>query len=168
MPISSSDIQFRLSGGAGNSNVNASLGGAISSTAITDNTLNNLWDNVSGDESSAGDTEYRCIYVRNGHATLTLFSASIWITSNTASTSDTIELGLGSSAINGTEQTVADESTAPSSVSFSTPAAKGSMSIGDLTAGQHKAVWIKRIVSSSAAAYDSNTYTIKVEGDTGA
>jgi hypothetical protein len=57
MPIVASDIHFRLSGGAGNSNVNASLGGAMSSTSITDNTQQNLFDDISGAESAAGEDE---------------------------------------------------------------------------------------------------------------
>jgi hypothetical protein len=48
VPIVAADIHLRLSGGAANTNANASLGGAKSSTSIVDNVLNNLWDNVTG------------------------------------------------------------------------------------------------------------------------
>lgn len=53
MAITATDIQFRLSGGSGNTDVNASLGGAKSSTQITSASLHNLFDQVSGDESAA-------------------------------------------------------------------------------------------------------------------
>lgn len=168
MPIISTDIQYRLSGGAGNTDVNASLGGVKSSTSVGTG-LHNLFDVVSSAEASSGDTEYRCVYVHNNHGTLTMQSAKIWIVTNTPSTDTSIEIALGSSAVNGTEQTIADETTAPTGVTFSAPASEGAaLSIGDIPAGQHKAVWIKRIVNAGAAAYNDDQATIRVKCDTGA
>ena len=169
MPIASTDIDFHLSGGASNSDPDASLGGVISSTQITDATIENLFDNVSGAEAAAGDTEYRCFYVKNNHGSLTLQGAGIWIETNTPSSDTSAEIGLGSSAVDGTEQTVADETTAPTSVTFSSAAGSGNaLTIGDIPAGEHKAVWVKRVVSSSAAAHNSDSVVIKVQGDTAA
>ncbi len=169
MAITATDIVFRLSGGSGNSDVNASLGGAISSTAITSASIANLFDNVSGAESAAGDTEYRCFYVRNSHGTLTLQGASIYIGSNTPSTDSAVEISLGTSAVNGTEQTIANETTAPTGTSFSSAAGSGSaLSIGDIPAGHHKAIWVKRIISAAGAAYNADAVTITVTGDTAA
>lgn len=168
MPITSSDIKFKLSGGATNTDGNASLGGAIS---INDapTTLNGLFDRVSAAESASGDTEYRCIYVKNNHPSLTLYAARIWISANTPSPDTTIEIGLGTSAIGGVEQTVANEDTAPTGVTFSAPSNYDTaLSIGDIPAGQHKAIWIKRIVNPNAAAYSGDSFTITVRGETAA
>jgi len=166
MPIAETDIHQRLSGGANNTDPNASLGGAKSSTSITDNTLHNLFDIVASSESSAGDTEYRCFYVHNNHGTLTLQSAKIWIDTNTPA-GDSVEIGLGTSAIGGTEQTIANENTAPTGVTFSTAAGEGNaLSIGDIPAGSHKAIWIKRIVPASTSSYSDNFYILKIKGDT--
>lgn len=168
MPIISTDIQYRLSGGAGNTDINASLGGVKSSTSVGTG-LHNLFDVVSSAEASSGDTEYRCVYVHNNHGTLTMQSAKIWIVTNTPSTDTSIEIALGSSAVNGTEQTIANENTAPTGVTFSAPASEGaSLSIGDIPAGQHKAVWIKRIVNAGAGAYNDDSATIRVKCDTAA
>ena len=168
MAIISTDIVYRLSGGSGNTDPNASLGGVKSSTAIGAG-LHNLFDVVSSAESSAGDTEYRCFYVHNAHATLTMQNSVIWIQSNTTSADTTIEIGLGSSAVNGTEQTVANESTAPTGVTFSAPSNQGAaLSIGDIPPGEHKAVWVKRIVNASASAYNNDSATIRVQCDTSA
>ena len=168
MPIISTDIIYRLSGGAANSDPNASLGGAKSSTAVGAG-LHNLFDIVSSAESSSGDTEYRCVYVHNNHGSLTMQNSVVWVSSNTPSTDTTIEIGVGTAAINGTEQTVANESTAPAGVSFSAPSTFGTaLSLGNIPAGQHKAVWIKRIVNAAAAAYNSDTATITVQCDTAA
>jgi hypothetical protein len=169
MPITSTDLKFHLSGGAANSDPNAALGGAISTTQIVDATVANLFDNVGSAESAAGDTEYRCFYVKNTHATLTLQAAKVYIQTNTPSADTSAEIGLGTSAVNGTEQTVANESTAPSAVTFSSAAGSGNaLSIGNIPAGQHKAIWLKRIVNAAAAAYNSDSVIIRVEGDTAA
>ena len=168
MPIISTDIQYRLSGGSGNTDVNASLGGVKSSTSVGTG-LHNLFDVVSSAEASSGDTEYRCVYIHNNHGTLTMQSAKIWIVTNTPSTDTSIEIALGSSAVNGTEQTIANENTSPTGVTFSTPSSLGTaLSIGDIPAGQHKAVWIKRIVNAGAAAYNDDSATIRTQCDTAA
>ena len=168
MPIISTDIVYRLSGGASNTDVNASLGGAKSSTSVGTG-LHNLFDVVGSAEAAAGDTEYRCVYVHNNHGTLTMQSAKIWISSNTPSTDTTVEIALGSSAVNGTETSVANENTAPSGPTFSAPASEGAaLSIGDIPAGEHKAVWIKRIVNAGAAAYNSDGCTLTTKCDTAA
>jgi hypothetical protein len=167
MAIVAGDIDFRLSGGAGNSDVNASLGGAKSSTEVATNVAANLFDHVSGTESAAGDTEYRCIYYHNAHGSLTAQSAKVYITSNTTSTGDALAIGVGTAAINGTEQTIANESAAPSAVSFSAPAdyATG-LALGNIPAGQHIAIWVRRIVDAGAGAKTDNVATIEVGVDT--
>jgi hypothetical protein len=43
----------------------------------------------------------------------------VWISSNTPASDTQIAIGVGTAAVNGTEQTVANESTAPSGVTFS-------------------------------------------------
>lgn len=171
MPILSTDIKFILSGGTANTDPNAALGGARSTQAggiFTNDLLNNVWDNVSGDDATAGDTEYRCIYVDNQNATLTLTAPVIWIESNTPNAKTTIEIGLGSSAVDGTEQgPLANENTAPAGVTFLAPSSKASgIALSTLTANQHRALWIKRIVTAGATALNNDGYTLKVEGET--
>lgn len=161
MAITATDLEFRQSGGA-------NLGGAISGTPVS-GSLNALFDYVNSTEAAAGDTEYRCIYVRNSHATLKMYSAKIWIDTNTPAPGTSVQIGLGTSAINGTEQTIANESTAPAGVSFADAANEGAaLAIGDIPAGQHKAVWIKRTVSASAAAYNNDGMSLSFKGDSGA
>jgi len=93
----------------------------------------------------------------------------IYISSNTTSADDTWTIGLGTSAINGTETAVADENTAPASVTFSAPTDyAGGLASADIPAGQHRSVWYKRVVSAGAAAIDSNSISLKVDCDTSA
>ena len=162
MAILTTDIVYRLSGGAANAVPAVSLGGAKSSTVMgTD-----LLDGVSSAEALAGDTEYRCFYIHNAHATLTMESAVAWIQANTPSGDTTLEIGLGTSAVNATEQTVADEQTAPSGVTFSAAGTEGAaIALGNIPPGQHRAVWVKRIVNAAAAA-SNDTANLRVKCDT--
>jgi hypothetical protein len=182
MPISSSDILFKLStksGSAGNStaqgNVNNSLGKYISTTQITDATLNNLFDNISGDENAASTVDYRCIFIHNAHATLTLLSPVVWLSAEVAggasiaiAIDDIAASAIGSASAQADE--IANETTAPGAGvgTFSSPTSKGAgLSLADLPAGQCRAIWIKR-TAANTAALDSDGVTIRVEGDTAA
>lgn len=169
MPIISTDLKIRYSGGAGNSSQAASLGGVKSSTEITDNSLNNIFSDSGGSESLAGSTKYRCVYIHNAHGTLTADNAKVYIGTNSSSTDTTWEIGVGTAAINGTEQTIADEDTAPSGVTFSSPTTYAAgLALGNIPAGQHKAVWYKRITTGPAAADNNDQTSIKYDCDTGA
>lgn len=169
MVISSAEIVFRLSGGASNSVPNNSLGGVKSSTALVDNTINNLYADVLGPESVAGSVKYRVIYFHNGNASLTAQNSRVYITSNTPSTDTTFDIGVGSAAINGTEQTIANEDTAPTSVTFSAPTTySAGLALGDIPAGQHKAIWFRRTVTAGAAAFNNDAVTFEVGVDSAA
>ncbi|MBN4063472.1 hypothetical protein JYT79_01690 [Cardiobacterium sp. AH-315-I02] len=169
MPIIAADITFQLSGGGVNADPSAALGGAISSTAIVDAALHNLFDVVSGDESFSGDAEYRCLYVKNTHATLTYQNAKIWVETETTSADSDELIGLGSSAVNGLEQTVVDESTAPTGVAFTQSNLEaGALAIGDIPAGHHKAVWMRRDITAGAAAVNNDSSVLRVKGETAA
>lgn len=169
MAIVSTDLLFYHSGGAGNSDPDASLGGIISTTQITDASDNNLFDDVTGDEASSGDTEYRGFYLFNNHATITLQNSVIWFSSNTTSADDTLNMALAGEGVNATMETIANESTAPSGESFSAPASKGAgLSVGDVPAQQRYGIWLERVVDASASAVNGNSATIQWEGDTAA
>lgn len=179
MAIQSSDILFKLSvktGSAGNSTAgttDGSLGKYISTTQITDATLHNLFDVITGDENAASDVEYRCFFVHNSHATLTLLSPVVWLSSETAggastaiAVDSTAASAIGSASAQALE--VPDESTAPSGPSFSAPTSKGAgLALSDIPAGQCKAIWVRRTAANSAAI-DTDGVVIRVEGDTAA
>ena len=160
MAILSAEIAFRLSGGSGNSDPTLSLGGAKSSTAVTGSTL---FDVVTGAESDAGDTEYRCIYVHNADPSLTMYDAKVWLSAESAAYH---AIALGGEGLNGTAETVADEDTAPVGESFSSPANEGAaLSLGDIPAGQHYPLWVRRTIPAATAAA-SVTFTLRVKCDT--
>ncbi len=55
------DLIFTLTGGASNSDPDASLGGVGSSQELSGTPLNNLFDNVEPDEATSGEqVQHRC------------------------------------------------------------------------------------------------------------
>jgi len=178
MPIVSTDLKIRLSvpsasagGASAQADPNASLGKWCSTTEVVDATLNNLWDDVSGDENAAEESEYRCIFVHNAHATLTGLNGVVWISAEEAGGAD---CGVGLDTTSASAYTaeveqalvVANEDTAPTGVSFSAPTSKATgLSVGDLTAGYVKGVWVKRTTTNSTALNDDGV-TIKYECET--
>ena len=168
MPIVAADIQSRYSGGAGNASAAASLGGAESATAFASGVANNLWDDVSGAESAAGDIEYRGFFWHNGHATLALQSAVTWIDALTTAGDTEFDIGLDPAANGAAMAVIANESTAPAGVTFTRPTSNAAgLSIGNIAAGSYKGVWVRRTVTAGAvAAADSGS--IRIEGDTAA
>ena len=162
MPIISTDIKYRLSGGAANADPMLSLGGFKSSVDMAAT----IFDGVASEDAAAGDIEYRCVYIHNAHATLAMLAPKIWIEANTPSASTTVAIGLGTSAVNATEQTVANENAAPSGVSFSEPTNfAGGVPLIDIPAGQSRAVWIKRTVTAGATVA-ADSFTLRTQCDT--
>jgi hypothetical protein len=163
MSITSTDISLHLSGGAANATAAASLGGVKSSTAPP----SGVFDNVSSTEATAGSVEFRCLYAQNDHATLTLTGAKAWLPANTPSPGTVVEIGVGTSAINATEQSVANETTAPAGVTFAAALTLATaVTLGDLAPGQSRAIWLRRTVSAGAAAIAADTFSVRVTGDT--
>lgn len=167
MPITNTNLKYYLSGGAGNSDQNASLGGARSTGTTATSAL---FDAVSGAESSAGDTEYRCVYFRNEDADADgLIDPVLWVQANTPSADTTMAIGLDPAGKNGTATTIATENDAPAGVSFTTPVTKGTgLALPSAPYAQNDfiAFWVRRTVSAAASATASDTATFRVEGDT--
>ncbi len=174
MPIVAGDIHHRHSGGAGNSDPNASLGGVKSSTQITDATVENLFANVTGAQAAAGVTHYRCYYIHNNHGSLTLESAKTWIETQTPSTDTVIAMGLdpagvGNGSTTGVATTIANEDTAPAGVTFSEPSNEATgLVIGNIPTQQSIGNWLRRTVTAGASAFNNDSAVLRTRGDTAA
>lgn len=168
MSVLSTDIDVFLSGGAANTDPNAALGGAISTTEVVDGGLHNVFDAVSASESAAGDVEYRALYVKNSSATNTLAAARIFISAGDAL--QDIALALADEAVSTTIETIADESTAPVGPVFSRPTDyAGGLQLNSstgLAVGEYKGVWLRRTIAASTAAQAAYAFSLTVQGDT--
>lgn len=180
MAITASDILLKLSvktGSAGNSTAGTpagSLGKYISTTQISGTPLNNLFDDISGDENAASNVEYRCIFVHNSHATLTWQGVVAWTSGAVSGGADAAiavdniaASAIGSASAQAAE--ITDEDTAPSGVgAFSAPTTKGTgLSLGNIGPGQCRALWVRRTATNSAAI-NNDGFTIELAGDTAA
>lgn len=178
MAIVAGDILYKLStkvGAAGDSTAqadpNQSLGKYISTTQITDATLDNLFDDVTGDENVALTVDYRCYFVHNNHATLSWTGVKAWLSAEVAGGAS-VAIGLdpagvtakGSAAAQAAS--IATELDAPAGVTFTAPTTKGTgLSIGTIPAGSVAAIWVRRTAANSAAL-NNDGVTIRCEGDT--
>jgi hypothetical protein len=180
MAIVAADILYKYSVAAAAGNTTAgtaagSLGDQISTTQITDATLDNLFDVITGDENAASDVEYRCFFVHNAHATLTWENVVVWLSAEVAGgAAAAIALdNIAASAIGSASAqaaAVANENTSPGAGAgaFSSPTTKGTgLAIGNLAPGQCKAIWVRRTAANSAAV-NNDGVTIRCEGDTAA
>lgn len=134
----------------------ANLPGSDASDTVTVAQLaNNLWDDVSRTEAVYGDTEYRCVYIYNRFSS-TIFDARVWVEKQPDG-NDELDVGLdpagiGDGSSTGVAQTVGDEDTAPSNVTFSRPIDySAGVLIGDLDPGQSQAVWLRRTVPTGTS-----------------
>jgi len=152
--IAESEVVWYLSGGAGNTSPAASLGGARSSTIISDRAFSGLFGDVSAAQRLAGIVRYRCFYVRvetaNPYGLLAPVRA--WIAEQ-PSGDDAIAVGLDSAGKNGTATTIPDETTAPAGVSFSAPASdEAGIELPDAPylSGDYHAIWVRDSVPADA------------------
>lgn len=172
MAVIASDLKFYLSGGSSNTDPDASLGGEISASVITSDTLNNLFDNVTPAELLAGSIEYRCLYLKNTNATDSISDVAIWVESQTSSEDTSIDIQLDDAGISDGTSPAAiipspeDETTDPGvdfDVSPLPTDYDTGLLIGTLDAGDCIAVWVRRTVTAGGVAA-SDTCTLKVQG----
>lgn len=172
MPVAASDIKLFLSGGQANTDKNASYGGQISTTEFVETPVEaNLFANVEDPEADTGSVKYRCIYVKNDHATDTLNDPVVYIPENTNSPDTTVAIGLdaagvGDGVTTGVAATPSGDDVSPAGVSFSSPSDPGTGLVIGATLGPQEviAVWIRRIVNIGAGAVTLDSARIAVRG----
>lgn len=179
MAITSTDIVLRYSvvtGAAGDSTAGTAAGslGKYASTTAVATGANGLFDDISGAENAASTVDYRCIFVLNNHATLTMQNAVVYLSAEVAGGAsvalavDNIAASAKGSASAQAAQ-IANETTAPTGVgAFSSPTTVATgLALGNITPGQVRGVWVRRTAANSAAL-DADGVTIGVGCDTAA
>lgn len=151
------DIKFYYTGTGTTAWPNSSLGGTQSSNEITD-MQHCLFDWVTTEEATAGDTEYRAIDIKNDSPTDNIQSAVVWL--NNQASYSTMSIAHDGTAT----QSVATESTAPSGLTWSTGTTRSTgVSLGNMGVGTKKRLWFKREIPAGATKGTDNV-TIRVEG----
>lgn len=167
MAILTAELKLYHSHGGSNANIALDIDGDISSAELTDNTLNNLFPDVSGDQSAAGLISYRKCFFKNTNATLSGTATKLWILSQTTASGDAITIGKDPAGLNAAGADIANELAVPAGVSFVTAVDKANgLDLGTVTAGGRWAIWVKRTVDAGAGAADADSYQLKAECDT--
>ena len=171
MPIDGdTDFKYFLSGGSGNTNVNLSFAGDASTTEVVTNTLHNLFDKVTGVQSRDGYTDYRKIWFKNNHGSLTAQTAKAAIMNNSVETNVHFQIGVGSVKTTGTGGVnPADEVSAPGGITFDDADGEanglGVGGDGNIDASEWLDIYIKRTITAGQTAKDNDTASLKVFAD---
>jgi hypothetical protein len=168
--------KYSVVAAAGNttaSSAAAALGDQISTTAWAGGSLNDLFDDISGAENAASTVDYRCIFIHNANASNPMLSAVAYLSTEVAGGAS-IAIGVDPAAASAiaaaTAQaaTIANETTAPAGVVFTSPTTAGTgIALGSIPVGQCRAIWIRRTAANSAAL-NNDGVTIAVQCDTAA
>ena len=173
MAIAATDIKMWLTGvevvDDPQPDPNASLGGNRSLTEWVNATKNGLFDAITAAEGLNGENEYRSIIIQNKHATLTLMNARVWIElqpDGGRATEESIQIATEAVVTNAI-QTIINENTAPTAVSFSAPTdyATG-LDLGDIVPDGEIGLWFKRVVPADVEAILNAGFGIRIQGKT--
>ena len=148
-------------------NAAGNLGGAISAAKaeVSNNIPAAFWSNISSTRAASGGTRYRCFYFYNSHDSIYAQNPIVYVSQQTESPADEVSIALGSSGVNGTEQTIADEYTAPTGVNFiaGTTRTTGLVLDTPIPPLGWFAVWVADIIKANAESYAFNKYKIRLE-----
>ena len=179
MAITSTDILLKYSNSAATTGNTTDaynhLGGYMSKTNVASNSLNNLFSDITGAQNTASQTDYRCIFVFNNHATLTLYNTIAYISAEVAGAT-TILLAVDNIAAtwnaltNSRQASVTANTTsipnATPALIFSSPTtADTAIVLGDLLPGYCRALWVQRKAGNTTAK-NSDGFVLRVSGDT--
>jgi hypothetical protein len=102
--------------------------------------------NLTSAERAAGKTSYRALML-SAHGDYDVTSIAIWFPSSGQST---WSVGAETPDSNGNLQTIPNETTAPSGVSWTTPVSEsGALTIATLAKGETLGLWIRRVFPAS-------------------
>lgn len=168
MPLTNTDVRAYLSiktGAAGNStaqgDANLSLGKYISTTAAP-GTLNALFDSITPARNGASEVDYRCVFVRNLHATLTATNYKVWLEGGDPAGGPTLAIAVDTTAASPIGQAgsqaleIATDTTAPAGLTWVTPTSDGAgLAMGNIPAGQCRAFWVRCSATNSLAVTET-------------
>jgi hypothetical protein len=173
MTVSAANLRLYLSGGSSNADPALSLGGARSTHALSASALNNLFDDVTGSQASAGHVEYRCLYFVNEDTdAVGLITPVLWVDAPNISgvaTGELIAYAVDLAGKNAVADTIADTDTAPSpTVTWVTGTTKGAglaLPSGPYAEDDEVAIWLRRTTPSSQGVSAGTEFTVHVEGE---
>lgn len=163
MPITSAELKQVYSiktGSAGNSTAQGSPAlslGKYVSTTVWPGAAHDLFQAMAADENAAGTVRYRCVFVRNTHATLTATDVRVYLPNGDPAGGATVAIALDTTAVSAIGAAaaqaleVANDTTAPAGLTWVTPTTYAAgIVLGNLAPNQCRAYWIRRTATNSA------------------
>lgn len=163
------NLKFSVAAAAGNTTAGSgatSLGDQVSTTQLTSGAAADFFDNISAAEASAGRVEYRGGFVCNDHATDSAVNVTLAVLSQVA-LGASFDIGWDAAGVtvkglaSAQMQTIANETTAPTSVTFSA----GPLSAVTIPAGSVAGFWVRRTVTASTAAITTDGGVLRISGE---
>lgn len=151
-----SSLELHLTGGVDNADPDASLGGVMSTTQLSETPLNSLFDDIEPNEARDGDTEYRALDLYNA-GNDDAVSITAWLPTDSASPDTAITVGLDP-----TTDSVANENTAPIDVIFVAPTALDPLIISDIAALGAQRIWFKRVCGALALNHKQDGFPLLI------
>lgn len=147
-----SNLQYHLTGGASNSDPNASLGGVGSSVIVNSTALNNLFANVTPpDIATSNYVTYRAIDLKNDGDDVAKHIEFFF--EDTTNTESRVDFWYDSAGT----QSIPDEETEPVGATWTQPDTDNRYSFADLPAGSAYRLWIRRTVDQDAGNLNEDT-----------
>lgn len=146
----------------------SSLGGAIDlGSEVVSFTLNNIFDRTDETQANSGITKFRCIYVKNEHATESILNPLLLIPQNTSSPNDEVSVGWAPEALNGTAESIDDQFDPPVNVTFVFGQDRTNSAVlgQSIPAGATKAFWLRLVSKFDAQGFLVNGLILRLVCD---
>lgn len=155
-----------------NSTVSTFLGKYASSTAWAGGGTNDLFPDITGAQNAASQIDYAGLAILNNNTANSAVNSVAYISSEVAggasvaiaidSTAASAKGGAGAQLL-----TIANSTTAPAAISFSSPTTAGTgLSLGTIAVAFVKGLWVRRSAANTAAL-SADGVTLAVQVDTG-
>lgn len=177
--IIASEIVWRFTttaGAAGDSTANTTVGTFLGKYAATSawagGGTNDLFADITGAQNAASQVDYAGLAILNNNAANAAQNSVAYLSSEVAGGAS-IAIGADTTAASAkasaTAQllTIANNTTAPAGVSFSSPTTAGSgVSLGNIPVANVKGLWVRR-TAANTSALSGDGVTLAVQVDTG-
>lgn len=175
MAVQATDIKRRLSlpsalqGDVSPSTPAQSLGGFLSISDVANASLNNLFRTITRQEAQVGITLYRCVFIVNTNPTDTWSAVEAWIVSDDPFGGD-YAIGVDPTGVVARDSalaqavSIANGTTPPAGVTFSTPDTNSRLAIGDIGPDECAALWVRYTVAADPGAAVADEVTIMAAG----
>lgn len=141
------------------------LGGAITATEIPDAVFNALFDDVPSAKALSGEEYYAFFFIKNTSA-YKATACKVFVLADTPSPTTHVELAVGTAGVNTAEQSISDQFTAPTGLTFSTALGEANaLSLPDLNANDYVGVCVKYVVDPATTDSPLDNFKIRVAVD---